>query len=328
MNEFPSLADAMTYIANELINSGRSVPGVREHTSIGSNFGAACRPTKEILGFTFTILDPRSSIIDRPSRPINVAFALSSLLWAVSGSNRVEDIAFWNSRASNFSDDGRTLRSALGSQLFLEQFRRATDRLRIDPTTRRAYISLISSQDLTTPTRDVPCTIGLQLMIRDSQLMAVAMMRSQSALLVLPYDISLLTAIQCMAASEIGVHPGPYMHISSSIHFYDEELDLAREVAEGNVYSVSLPEVPGLQDIKDLALWESQLHQASPYDLLNLAKDLVAEPKAYSYRTVVQATLLLHLLERVGLSERTEDLLRLAGKVGNLALRFISGSVS
>ena len=322
MRSFKTLAEAMSHIADALLTKGRSVPGVRDPASIGSAFGTASRPTKELLGFSFTILDPTATLIDRPDRPINVAFAFSNLLWVISGSDLVEGIDFWNQRASQFSDDGKKIRSSLGPRLFPDQFRSAISRLREDPTTRRAFLSLISSDDLVAQTRDVPCTVGLHLVIRESHLEAVAMMRSQSALMVLPYDVSLLTALQCIAAAELGVAPGPFTHISSSLHMYDDELPLARQIAGGRIHSVSVPELPCLEDMKDLTLFEERIRGAGSDELARMADNLAAEPKTLDYRTVVQATLLHHVLWRINLVNEAQGLLRLAGRVGELGAMY------
>jgi thymidylate synthase len=325
MNEFPTLADAMSYLAQKLMTEGSSVAGVTEPSSVGSQFGSSIRATKELVGFSFTITDPRAVLIDRPARPINLGFALSNILWTVSGSNRVADIAFWNSRALHFSDNQQTIRSALGPRLFTKQFRSAMDRLRSDPTTRRAFLSLISASDVTAKTRDVPCVVGLHLMIRDSKLMAVAMMRSQSALMVLPYDVPLLAALQCIAAAELEIAPGPFTHISSSLHFYDDEVELAKQVADGCIASVSVPDIPRLEEMKELALLESRLRRASTMELKAMASDLIAEPKSHHYATVVQASLLIQLLAKHSSLELTHDLARLAGRVGELAIQYQHG---
>jgi thymidylate synthase len=321
MSDFATFSDAMSHAANKIMTEGKSVPGVCEPTSVGSFFGKEPRPTKEIIGFTFSLTDPTAVLVDRPSRPINAAFSLANILWTASGSDRVADIAFWNSRAYDFSDDKETVRSALGPRLFTNQFATAINRLRADPGTRRAFLSLISANDLTDETRDVPCTIGLHLMIRDSALTAVAMMRSQSALMVLPYDIPLLAAIQCMAAAELEIPPGPLTHISSSLHFYLDETDIATQVARGQIRSVSVPDIPKLEEMKDLALFESKLRQASQEELFSIASDLVAEPKSHGYSTVVRSSLLLHLLSS-GPDYLRLGLRALAGEVGGLVIGY------
>lgn len=321
MPEFKTLADAMSYSASMLIAEGRSVPGVQDPLSVGSSFGETSRPTKEIVGFTFTLTEPTAVLIDRPSKPINVAFAFANILWAVSGSDRVQDIAFWNPRAHNFSDDNERINSALGPRIFPSQFYSAISRLREDRSSRRAFLPLISPSDVTAATRDVPCSIGLHLMIRDSVLIAVAMMRSQSALMVLPYDVPLLAAVQCIAAAELDVPPGPFTHISSSLHFYEDELDIARPVADGEVASVSVPELPKLNEMKDLALFESQLREASQHEMMAMASDLVAEPKSYGYSTVVRASLLIDRLPPVA-SHLTQSLRVLARDIGDLTISY------
>lgn len=326
MITFKSLAEAMTYLAKELTAQGQRVVGVTEATSVGSDFGAADRPTKELIGFTFAITDPSATLIDRPSRPINVPFALANILWALSGSSRIEDIEVWNSRAAYFSDDGETIRSALGAQNFPHTLRSAIARLKADSSTRRAYIPLISNEDVLVETRDVPCAVGLHLMIRDSRLIAMVNMRSQSALMVLPYDVPLFTTIQLIAASELGIEPGLFIHSADSLHYYEDESHLALCIADGELQAASLPKLPNLVDMMRLRAFEAEIRRANVERLCMLADHLVAESSANTYATVLRACLLLYRLEKAGISNKTQPLVSLAGDLGVLTMKYLRGA--
>jgi hypothetical protein len=55
-------------------------------------------------------------------------------------------------------------------------------------------------------------------------------MRSQSAALVLPYDLFFLTMLHEAASVVLGVELGDYYHHANSLHFYDDEAALVSRI--------------------------------------------------------------------------------------------------
>src|ERR1700687_4926737 len=68
---------------------------------------------------------------------------------------------------------------------------------------------------------------GRGYLVRGGKLCCVAMMRSQSAYAVLPYDACLFMCIQSYLAASLDIPTGSYHHICSSIHIYEDEIELA-----------------------------------------------------------------------------------------------------
>jgi thymidylate synthase len=134
-----------------------------------------------------------------------------------------------------FSDDGAHLAGAFGERLLkarghVDQLDAVRRRLTEDRGTRRAVAVVLSPTDLVSRSRDHPCLLGLQFLIRNNRLEMISYMRSQSALMVLPYDVFLFTAIQSWIADSLEIEVGPYTHIAGSFHIYSDELELAAEV--------------------------------------------------------------------------------------------------
>lgn len=325
MDSFSTLADAMHDMAVALLKEGEQVPPVRESTSIGSGFGSSVRPTLEIIGHSFKLENPHAVLIDRPNHPVNMPYVFTNTLWAISGSNLVTDIEFWNSRARSFSDDGLTVRSAAGPRIFGGQFQSAIKRLREDSSSRRAAIMLIGPDDLTARTRDVPCTCSLQFLIREGRLHAVATMRSQSAMMVLPYDIPLLTSIQCVAAAELGIEPGSYFHTSASLHAYEDELEVLHEVASGSVSSVSIPPTPHLAELAELAVFEKQVRRSFEGGTIRSFAASALPGTAMDYSSIVRSILLGDALWRGGAAHQAKLAWATAGRIGQLAAARFDG---
>lgn len=225
--QFDSLVAAWRSSLQALRHGGVLVDSVVEGTSIGSGFGTAERPFAELIGYQYELTDPRNRLVFSDGYTPDVGLSIAQLFWTLSGSNSLADIAYFEPRATSFSDDGKSIRSGLGYRLFGLQDANPADsivqRLGRDPSSRRALIVVLSRNDLTERTVDVPCFVSIQFLIRDGKLHCVLTMRSQSVLRLLPHDVFVVTVIQELLANELGVSVGKFWHTSGSFHFYIEE---------------------------------------------------------------------------------------------------------
>ena len=147
--------------------------------SVGSG-----KQSKEILNFTCVLTQPRSRLPHNPARKLNLPAAIARFVWMMAGSDRLADIAFYEPKVSFFSDDGiavpgssygqRILRSRPG----LNQLESAIARLKQDPSSRRAAISIYHPEDAVRESRDIPCAFGLFFHVREGVLIATTLMRS------------------------------------------------------------------------------------------------------------------------------------------------------
>jgi thymidylate synthase len=201
---------------------------------VGSGFGTRERRTREILAASFSILNPRQRLIASEARPIDLGYAIANVIWTIAGSNTLREISFYNPVGERFSDDGVTLFGAPGFRIFRsaagDQFELAAGKIERDPATRRAVIQVFNPLDLRGETRDCPCLVSLQFLLRGGVLHSIGHMRSQSALMVMPYDLFLLTMLHEAMAVRLGVALGCYHHFCGSLHYYDDEEELVDTV--------------------------------------------------------------------------------------------------
>jgi thymidylate synthase len=235
--DYESFASAYLDALREILARGQRVPSVIDPTSVGSTFGSRARPSTELLGYGFRLVDPMASLFSSPIRRVNLAFCVGLLIWTLRGSDAVSEIAFYNPRGRDFSDDGVSLRGAFGKRLFawegsLNQLDVLAKRLEEDPSTRRAVAFIGGPNDNARVTRDYPCALAVQFVLRDGALHAFVLMRSQSAYSVLPYDVFLFSRLQSWLAARLGVGIGFYEHQSVSLHLYQDEIELASEVLD------------------------------------------------------------------------------------------------
>jgi thymidylate synthase len=243
-HEYESFAAAYLAELRSLLAHGRQVAGVREETSVGSSFGQGPRATLELGPHLFTIGDPRACLLVGGAREPREAYVVGQWLWVMAGTDRLEQISYYNSHGRAFSDDGRRLTGAFGTRMRVrggDQLQRVIGLLSGDPSSRRAQIVFAEPGDGREPSRDFPCATAIQFVIRDDRLEAVTTMRSQSALMVLPYDISLMATLQVWVAAVLRIAPGPHHWIANSFHVYADEIELAKEVLADPPEPVSLP---------------------------------------------------------------------------------------
>jgi thymidylate synthase len=240
---YQSAQEAWLGSLSDLLHHGKDVPGVTQTSSVGSGFGQGARGFRELTATSFVIAHPRRRLTLSAHRPIDLGYALGNVLWIMSSSDSLEAIRFYNPNAVRFSDDGVSLFAAPGARIFRsgdgDQFEQAARRLQGDPSSRRAVIEAYLPADLFAETRDCSCLTHMQFFIRDGALTCIANMRSQSVLMVMPYDLVLLTMLHEAMAARLGVKLGRYVHCCGSFHHYQDEEKLVR-----SVIAESLPAPP------------------------------------------------------------------------------------
>lgn len=254
------------------------------------------KPIRELVGAKFTLTNPRNRIIASPARAVNYGFAVGELCWYIRGDKDLETMRYYNKRMSQFSDDGVTINSAYGNRLFknrwggssggmapVSQFDLVVDELKRDPDSRRATMHINEPADLLRAvekgSKDVPCTMSMQLLIRDRKLHMHVVMRSNDIVWGMPYDVFSFTSLQeafLYRLQDDGVDVddlGSYHHSATSLHIYDTHFDLAERVAAEPV-TIGKPMAPfTLKAIEQLA------HEDEPGVRLDDWADIVGSPQ-------------------------------------------------
>lgn len=252
INRYSNFTAAYLDSLRQLHDKGSVVSSVTDVHSVGSDFGQKDRPFRELLNHTFVLSNPCDRVVKHSSRRLNVPFAVANAIWTLAGSDSLAFIAPYNPRGEQFSDDGQTLHGAHGKRLFdsggVDQVRAALHRLRADPQSRRAVAVIMQGSDSVSSSRDIPCVISLQFIRRAGELHCMVNMRSQSAAMVLPYDVFAFSFLQECLAVELGVRVGRYYHNSGSFHYYLDEEPLVRrllsEPASQGATSLGAPAMP------------------------------------------------------------------------------------
>jgi thymidylate synthase len=130
----------------------------------------------------------------------------------------------------NYTEDNGIFHGAYGPRTN-GQFETIIDRLRQDPDTRQAVVTIWNPQyDLQPSKRDYPCTILHQFRIRDNKLNMSVYMRSNDVWLGAAYDFFQFTRVQLAIASVLGIEPGTYNHHVGSLHIYEQHYQPAEDL--------------------------------------------------------------------------------------------------
>ena len=179
--------------------------------------------TKEILGMQMAF-DMNYPVIACPDRKLNTNFMMAEAAWIISGSN---DIAFptkYMKTYANYSDNDVIMSGAYGPAVF-RQMHYVLDTLHSDINSRQAIMSIWTERPQ--HSKDIPCTLSLQFIVRNHKLHCIANMRSSDVYLGLPYDIFVFSMISKDIAHNLGLELGYLTWQAGSAHVYDRNYEAA-----------------------------------------------------------------------------------------------------
>jgi thymidylate synthase len=193
--------------------------------------------TREILHSTVH-LDSRLCVLKNPVRKLSYRFMAAEAYWIMSGSDQVAEIAPYNARIHEFSDNGVDYFGAYGPKV-VAQKDYVVKKLRDDRDSRQAGLTIWRENP--PQTKDVPCTVAMFFQLRSSFLHCQVFMRSSDVWLGLPYDMFNFSMIVHGICAELnsGVDPtstfgklaipGVLSITMASSHLYEQNTAAAGE---------------------------------------------------------------------------------------------------
>ena len=172
-----------------------------------------------------TVIDMETCFISIPERKLGKRFRAAEAAWILSGDNRVSTIEHFSKKIGDYSDDGIYFSGAYGPP-FRDQLPYVLRCLESDIESRQGVITIWRSRPF--DSKDIPCTVSLQFIVRDFTLHTIATMRSSDAWLGWPYDIhnfSCMSAYLLLSLKQISgwdLHLGQLHLTAGSQHLYHE----------------------------------------------------------------------------------------------------------
>lgn len=199
-------------------------------------------PVKEILFHQFRI-DPDDNRISLPGFHTNRTYAQEELRWYLNGGNRIDFSPLIQKTWERYSDDGIHVNSAYGYYLFgkhlqmddgsgdiKSQWDWVIEKLQADPDSRQAVMNINLPSHKLKPTKDLPCTMNVQVLLRNHRLYWLTTMRSQDIYLGTRNDVYCFTELQKRMAQQLKTGLGEYVHACASLHLYEPQWKVASDL--------------------------------------------------------------------------------------------------
>lgn len=218
--------------------------------------------TRELRYATVYLESPYNAMPTNQGRKLNTRIGIIESLGLLSGVDVTDLLVAEQPRFRQYLNDGM-LRGAYGPRL-ATQFKICEALLRDEPGSRQAVASIwIPGKDPyygNTISKDPPCTVNVQFLIRDGALESVWTMRSNDVWFGLAYDayqfaqahIAMTSALQ----EQLGVVEGPLVIRQSSLHLYERDVVATEELTEPGMPSPEPEHVRGTSwgDVQSKAL--------------------------------------------------------------------------
>lgn len=187
-------------------------------------------PSREHVGYLSQI-DMRYPCVFSRYRKVSPKFACGETAWYMSGSNDLKTMLRYAPSYGRYSDDGLTLNGAYGPMI-VDQLPYVAKCLGEDPMSRQAVMTIWRPSPQ--PSKDIPCTIALQFIVRDGAIHTVATMRSNDAWIGFIYDTFAFTMITAFIGlilrdgySFPTLHMGTLSLCVGSQHLYEKNTQAA-----------------------------------------------------------------------------------------------------
>lgn len=228
---FASNADELWY---EMMNR------VLKHGELMGSRDGSCA---ELTSVSMELTNTSAILVSNQLRCASVEYACAETLWYLSGSNEIDVIKRYAPQYARFSDDGVTANGAYGHRWTAHpdwtrpveglesphetQLSAVVSLLKQYPNTRQAVLSCWSPSDLRLAaagaSKDIPCTLAIQFLLRRGYLDAIVTMRSQDLWLGFPYDVFAFCCVQRLVALAVGAKPGTFTLNVGSLHLYERD---------------------------------------------------------------------------------------------------------
>lgn len=187
--------------------------------------------TKSLLNASFYIDNPLDRNIDSEWRKFNPDYAKAEWDWFVSKDPHIDKLGelygkipqIWKQMA----DKNGRVNSNYGYQWSREdQLDKVVEKLKNNPNTRQASISIYDGKEIDLYENDTPCTYAINFQIIDNKLEMSALMRSNDLVFGFCIDQWIFSSLQELVADRLGIKVGSYYHYASNMHIYERHYNL------------------------------------------------------------------------------------------------------
>ena len=193
--------------------------------------GIAFGDTKALFNVGFTLEHPKQKNINvlNPNRNFNLQYAEAEWQWYLSGDPSIDKLGEINGSIppiwEKMADSQREVRSNYGWQWERNhQLDKVVSMLKTNPETRQAVISIYDGKEISTYSKDTPCTYAVNFTILDNKLHMAVLMRSNDLWFGFCNDQYCFASLQELVAERLSMELGTYYHFAHNLHLYNNKL--------------------------------------------------------------------------------------------------------
>ena len=185
--------------------------------------------TKALFNCGFYIMNPQKNHITNKERKWSLKYAEAEWQWYLSGDPSISKLGelygkippIWEKMADSLGN----VRSNYGWQWKRNaQIDYVTAKLKTNPKTRHAAISIFDGKEFDTYRNDTPCTYAVQFTIIDNKLCMSVYMRSNDIWYGFCNDQYQFSSLQKMVAYRLNLEIGWYYHHAHNMHLYNNKI--------------------------------------------------------------------------------------------------------
>ena len=185
--------------------------------------------TKALFNIGFTIANPMDNHITNKERNWSLEYAEAEWAWYLSGDPSIDKLGelygkippIWEKMANS----DRKVNSNYGYQWQRNnQIDYVVAKLKDNPNTRHAAISIYDAKEFNEYAKDTPCTYAVQFTIINNKLCMSVYMRSNDIWYGFCNDQYQFSSLQKMIADRLSIDVGWYYHHAHNMHLYNDKL--------------------------------------------------------------------------------------------------------
>ena len=186
--------------------------------------------TKALFNCGFYIQNPLDNHITHKQRDWKLEYAEAEWQWYLSGDRNIKKLGnlygkiptIWQRMADSFGN----VMSNYGWQWQRNhQIDYVVGKLREQPNTRQAAISIYDCKEFERYRKDTPCTYAVQFTVLNNKLYMSVVMRSNDLWYGFCNDQYCFSKLQELVAERTGYEVGTYYHYAHNLHLYNDKIE-------------------------------------------------------------------------------------------------------
>ena len=193
------------------------------------HYGTEFAGTKALFNIGFQMDKPDETDIKESWRKWNPDYAAAEWAWYMTGDTSIKTLGKLYGKIppiwKRMADDHGNVNSNYGYQWGRNsQLDYMLEKLRRDPNTRQATISIYDGKEHSLYKHDTPCTYAVQFTVVDNRLNMCVTMRSNDLWYGFCNDQYCFAQLQKLVAEETDYELGSYFHFAHNLHLYNKDL--------------------------------------------------------------------------------------------------------